>query len=534
MTTITDIDRWKNAERLDPNWDRRAEFALAPIAKGLAVVDIGCGLQAVRRISQASTYLGIDVVARDPKTHVIDLNTEQLPTTVLHGHELVTAFGLIEYLEDPQQLLQSISDAGLSLVLSYKVLRNGDTVDRRSQGWINDYSANEIKNAVEAAGLTIVHENYFDKTEIVLYAAPKGYLFPWEAGLNPPHKQKKRIVLAGFFGRGNCGDEALLQSAYQAFAPDFDITISVDLTGSFNGFWDWYPYNQSEIIHQCDNSIGNRYSAYIVCGGGLPIGFVENQIMSARMSGVKTYCLSVDPPSESSLSNNIRRSVVDCYYGSFDQIHFRTPLKFPLSSLESRITMNGDLALLLEPDACGLEPMPDTVLITLREWSLSDIHPEYVGAVLRTVAQVKMAGLKPIWFPFAPEDTRFLKELKIDSICEVLESWWNPMRAMEYIASAAGTLSIGRLHPLIFSAKAGGNAASFEINTTGRLGPNQGKIDNICQMLGIRQIIDFTQLEAWLQEAKSGTQNAKMLDPVIIESLNASIIRIREEVLNEP
>jgi hypothetical protein len=529
----TDIGRWMQTENLDPNWDQRAEFALAPVAKSLAVVDVGCGQQSVKRIAQPSRYLGIDVVTRDSSTYVIDLNSEPLSNDVFKNHELVTAFGLIEYLNDPSLIFKGIADEGLCFVLSYKILREGDTVDRRSQGWINDYTASELKHELEHAGLTIVHETFFDKSEIIIYATPRGYLFPWAEGPNPPRPKKKRIILSGFFGRGNCGDEALLQSAYQIFSPHFDITISVDLTGSFDGFWNWFPYNQCEIIHQCNNSIENQYSAYILCGGGLPIGFAANQIMAARFNDVKTYCFSVDPPDISSLRDSDRKFVVDSYYGSFNRIHFRTPLQIELPSLSSRIATNGDLALLLEPDSSDLAPMGDTVLITLREWAIGEIQPEYVGAVLRAVAQIKMAGLKPVWFPFAPEDTRFINELKIASICEILESWWNPRRAMEYIEKAAGTLSIGRLHPLIFAAKVKGNAASFNITVAGGLGISPGKISNICRLLEIPQLIDFAQLDDWIQATKAGGQALKTPDPKMIEALISHSNRITEEILDE-
>lgn len=41
-------------------------------------------------------------------------------------------------------------------------------------------------------------------------------------------RAKPQVVLSGFFGRGNCGDEALLQAQYEWLSPCYDIVISVD------------------------------------------------------------------------------------------------------------------------------------------------------------------------------------------------------------------------------------------------------------------------------------------------------------------
>ncbi|WP_398464751.1 hypothetical protein, partial [Tardiphaga sp.] len=67
---------------------------------------------------------------------------------------------------------------------------------------------------------------------------------------NPP----RTLVVVGFYGRGNSGDEAILQCIFEAFQDLFEIRIAVDGHGAYGGFWDWYPYTQSQVIHQTNVS----------------------------------------------------------------------------------------------------------------------------------------------------------------------------------------------------------------------------------------------------------------------------------------
>ena len=52
---------------------------------------------------------------------------------------------------------------------------------------------------------------------------------------------KPQVVLSGFFGRGNCGDEALLQTQYEWLSPHYDVVISVDERGAYDGFGTGIP-----------------------------------------------------------------------------------------------------------------------------------------------------------------------------------------------------------------------------------------------------------------------------------------------------
>ena len=95
---------------------------------------------------------------------------------------------------------------------------------------------------------------------------------------------KKKILLGGFWGRGNCGDEAMLQCQYEFFRDKYEIGILVDEYGAYDQFWNWYPYNlclplhhQGSIDHFCSDAI----AALHIGGGGLSAGFLANQALKA-------------------------------------------------------------------------------------------------------------------------------------------------------------------------------------------------------------------------------------------------------------
>ena len=139
------------------------------------------------------------------------------------------------------------------------------------------------------------------------------------------------------------------------------------------------------------------------------------------------------------------------------------------------------------------------VFITLREHAIEVVPHGYIAAVEALIDQVRSHGFSPILLPFCPEDERFLAEMGLERLAPVERTWWNPRRVRQWIASSGAMLTVGRLHPLIFSAGTGTPVASVTLSGIGGLLNRQpGKLMVATRELGIVSISNAQELSAFL------------------------------------
>src|SRR5690349_18186690 len=85
----TDLVRWRDPKQLEAAWEARAAIAAQLIAPGTRVADIGCGAMRLEaHLRFGCTYLPSDVVARDERTVVADLNADGMPAELLARADL--------------------------------------------------------------------------------------------------------------------------------------------------------------------------------------------------------------------------------------------------------------------------------------------------------------------------------------------------------------------------------------------------------------------------------------------------------------
>ena len=137
----TDFDRWSNIDSLEAAWDQRAEVAAGFVPAGSRVLDIGCGRMALSRsLPNGCDYQPCDLVARDSKTIVCDLNRGQFPSAAAAEADVIVMLGLLEYIVDIDGLFTHLRHAKCDLVVSYCVTDLTADIDRASLGWINHLS----------------------------------------------------------------------------------------------------------------------------------------------------------------------------------------------------------------------------------------------------------------------------------------------------------------------------------------------------------------------------------------------------------
>jgi polysaccharide pyruvyl transferase WcaK-like protein len=334
-------------------------------------------------------------------------------------------------------------------------------------------------------------------------------------------------MVAGFLGRGNCGDEAMFQVIYETFAAEFDIVASVDQHGAYPGFWDWYPYDRCRIVHQIDTALLDRAGApagLIVGGGGLGFGFAGNQVIAARCFGVKLAFAGTDLPKTAHLRPVAGVAAAGMYLSLFDYVGVRTAAGVARArAIGSDVAYSADWALGLPADPAEGPAATNEIAVTLREYPAAMISTGYVSQVRCLLSELRARGWRPFLLPFAPEDERFLAEHGLADAAPVRRAWWNARRMKQMIGAAGGLISVGRLHPLIFAASARTRVVALEPPVPPSAGmPPTPKIADMCGELGI-------PLEASV-DALLGRLDAGSFTPSDAERLAAGERRLGEMI----
>lgn len=148
------IERWAALESAEASpWSARAVLAARYLRGQHSVADFGCGtMNLVHQLHPDQHYIPLDVVARDSRTLVCDLNAEPPPET---GATAAAFLGVLEYLHDPLSVLQHINRRYLVLVVSYCITdAPGSPPNRHEHGWVNDFSEVDMLNLFRQAGWT--------------------------------------------------------------------------------------------------------------------------------------------------------------------------------------------------------------------------------------------------------------------------------------------------------------------------------------------------------------------------------------------
>jgi polysaccharide pyruvyl transferase WcaK-like protein len=316
----------------------------------------------------------------------------------------------------------------------------------------------------------------------------------------PPFGNRPTLILSGFFGRGNCGDEALLQVQFEQFSPDYDIIVSVDERGAYDGFWNWYPYDRCRIVHQGNLGVVTEESVVglHVGGGGLPHGFNAAQVVRARSYDKSVFLTGVDAAAPVSPQ---AAAAIAGYYQLFDFVSVRSAGSWKtMQSLKDSCHLGADWALALQTDGPQPVPRSGSVVLTIREFPEELLSPVYVASLQRLIGVLSDRFARVVLLPFCPEDERFLEHLPPAEQLPREIHWWNPRRMQKEIAGAELVVSLGRLHPLIFSANVATPAVFAEPLASDPRWPVCLKARQLCQEHGLPYFADADSLTTAIGE----------------------------------
>ncbi|WP_052409799.1 class I SAM-dependent methyltransferase [Paraburkholderia oxyphila] len=161
------MSRWEAlAVEKTESWALRAQRAASMLGGVSSIADVGCGMMTLENyLPRDVRYVPVDVVRRDVRTIVIDLNKEELPDL---GTDCIVGLGLLEYLFDVPALLRRIASVYRMALLSYNPLdRISDMSERTGHAWVNHYTEADLEALFGLSGLQIEERVHHDATQTI-------------------------------------------------------------------------------------------------------------------------------------------------------------------------------------------------------------------------------------------------------------------------------------------------------------------------------------------------------------------------------
>lgn len=194
----TDIERWANPAQLEAAWAPRALIAADFILAGSRVLDIGCGEMVLERyLPFGCSYVPCDVLRRDDRTIVTDLNAGSFPEETAAAADVVVMLGVWEYLFRPEETFAALAKSGKPVVCSYCTRERTTHLDRRALGWVNDFSLEEFIALARQNGYAVSAQRPVDSVQ---------YLFKLTKTPRTPSARLRRVHVISYNNVGNFGD----------------------------------------------------------------------------------------------------------------------------------------------------------------------------------------------------------------------------------------------------------------------------------------------------------------------------------------
>ncbi|MFM9862418.1 MAG: hypothetical protein ACKVRO_02325 [Micropepsaceae bacterium] len=213
----TDIARWSDPKQLEPAWEARAVTAAAFVKVGTRVLDIGCGAMALERhLPFGASYQPCDIVARDARTIVADLNANGAPLDAVAKADLVTMLGVWEYIYKPGDLFAAFAATGKPILCSYcDAALTPDTGRRRTLGWVNDFTLPQFLEIARSQGYQATLTRQID---------PLQFLIRFDRREPAAIAARKRVHVISYNNVGNFGDRLGYHLLNDVLPPHAEVT----------------------------------------------------------------------------------------------------------------------------------------------------------------------------------------------------------------------------------------------------------------------------------------------------------------------
>ncbi|MFC2004923.1 methyltransferase domain-containing protein [Chloroflexota bacterium] len=173
----TDYRRWTNINNLNGTWEYREPILATMINPNSTVLEFGAGLiRLPEYLPENCTYIPSDIVKRRPEVLICDLNNPNIP--FLPKVDVAVFSGVLEYIENVPRIINHLSNKCNAMVISYVVTQNSkkklkELLLRRSMGWVNDYTEEEIIALFQDKGFVCVKKIFWNNQIICQFLNTK-------------------------------------------------------------------------------------------------------------------------------------------------------------------------------------------------------------------------------------------------------------------------------------------------------------------------------------------------------------------------
>jgi hypothetical protein len=157
---VAEIEHGQTWAALNTKWERRTQLAAEWLQGDRVVADIGCGLMTLESwLPQSATYVPMDVVRRDARTILFDLNKGRIPAVACDAAVLL---GVLEYADNLAAVLEQLQQFP-KILLSYNHISINDLLWKaglrtKRVTWRNRHTRHSLRRLLGSAGLRITRE----------------------------------------------------------------------------------------------------------------------------------------------------------------------------------------------------------------------------------------------------------------------------------------------------------------------------------------------------------------------------------------
>jgi hypothetical protein len=152
--------RWTAMSTSAPDrWQQRAAAAAEWLRGARCIADLGCGGMTLERyLEPGQRYVPVDLVARDDRTIVADLEKDPLPAIDADACALL---GVLPYLFEPRAVLRKVHRSFARAVVSYNT--DTDLEVRLGHGWVNHLDYDAVLRLFREAGFDVARERVMER-----------------------------------------------------------------------------------------------------------------------------------------------------------------------------------------------------------------------------------------------------------------------------------------------------------------------------------------------------------------------------------
>ena len=268
-----------------------------------------------------------------------------------------------------------------------------------------------------------------------------------------------KIVCVGFYGHGNAGDEATARSIDRYLKKPFhnvELLFSTEMSpelaenvNEINPF-----YKKRNVISVYDMETIKEPDIILVGGGDLSAIYGMTQVVKAMESNRASLIARIGTSAKDDFIKGGDKSVdlVRSSLNIFDYMSVRDRASYDVvGSMGIKVHLGADLAMDYPLIKFTKKLEKPYVALAVREVRDGDVSKQ-IKIVDTLLSSLKREIRNVLVLPFCEADQRFVKSGPSRSDINVIENVWKEPGNLAYIiANAEYVVSVGRLHPLVFS-----------------------------------------------------------------------------------